>query len=262
MSEKMFNPAIIEMREARIGALRDPLFAVLEDVNWTVLPGEFWVVAGPQYSGKTDLLMHAAGLIAPGRGTCRVFDCPTQNFGEEQITDRLRIGFVFAGGKLFHQMTVAENVALPLRYQKNLAAEETARVVEVLLELLELTPFAGSTPANLAANWRQRAALARALALKPDLLLLDSPLAGLGMRHRLWLLKFLDQLWRGHEYFGPRPMTIVAATDDLRLWHHPQRRFAVVDDKRFTALGGWHEVETSRHPVVSELLAEPAETNT
>jgi ABC-type transporter Mla maintaining outer membrane lipid asymmetry ATPase subunit MlaF len=262
MSGKNFNPAVIEMREARISALRDPLFAVLEDVNWTVLPGEFWVVAGPQYSGKTDLLMHAAGLVAPMRGTCRVFDCPTQNFGEEQIADRLRIGFVFAGGKLFHQMTVAENVALPLRYQKNLALEETTRAVEVLLELLELTPFAGSTPANLALNWRVRTALARALVLKPDLLVLDNPLGGLGARHRHWLLKFLDQLWRGHEYFGPRPMTIVAAADDLRAWRHPQRQFAVVDEKHFAALGGWREVETSRHPVVNELLAEPAETNT
>jgi phospholipid/cholesterol/gamma-HCH transport system ATP-binding protein len=261
MSETAFNPALIEMRDVCIGALRDPSLAVLEGVNWTVLPGEFWVVAGPQHSGKTDLLLHAAGLMAPGRGVCRVFDCPTTDFGEAQLAERLRVGFVFAGGKLFERLTVAENVALPLRYQKNLAAEESARVVDVLLELLELTPFADLTPANLAANWRQRAALARALVLKPELLLLDNPLTGLGARHRLWLLKFLDQLWRGHEYFGARPMTLVVASDDLRGWRQAGRKFAVLDEKRFSALGEWSEVESARHPVVTELLAEPAGTN-
>jgi ABC-type transporter Mla maintaining outer membrane lipid asymmetry ATPase subunit MlaF len=117
------------------------------------------------------------------------------------------------------------------------------------------------TPANLAANWRQRAALARALVLKPELLLLDNPLTGLGARHRLWLLKFLDQLWRGHEYFGARPMTLVVASDDLRGWRQAGRKFAVLDEKRFSALGEWSEVESARHPVVTELLAEPAGTN-
>ena len=262
MNEAIFNPAVIEMRGTRIGALRDTTFAVLENVNWTVMPGEFWVVAGPPYSGKTDLLMHASGMIAPREGACRVFDCPTEELGDEQMAVRLRVGFVFAGGKLFHQLTVAENVALPLRYQKNLAPEESARAVDVLLELMDLAPFAHSTPANLAASWQQRAALARALVLKPDLLLLDNPFGGLAARHRHWLLKFLDQLWRGHDYFRARPMTIVATADDLRFWHHPQRKFAVLDEKQFSVLGGWREVSASRHPVVNELLAEPAETNT
>ena len=261
MSETVSNPAVIEMREARIGALRDASLPVLEGVNWTVLPGEFWVVAGPQYSGKTDLLMHAAGLMAPGQGTCRVFGCLAQDLGEGQLAERRRVGFVFAGGKLFHQLTVAENVALPLRYQKNLAAEEAARAVEALLERMELTPFANFTPASLAVNWRLRAALARALVLKPDLLLLDNPLVGLGARHRLWLLKFLDQLWRGHQHFRARPTTIVAATDDLRSWRHAGRKFALLDEKRYAVLGGWQDVESTRHPVVNELLAEPAETN-
>ena len=128
--------------------------------------------------------MHAAGLMTPAHGSCRIFGCDTDSFGEAQLAERLRVGFVFEGGQLFNHLTVAENVALPLRYQKNLTAAEAADVVRALLELLELTPFADSTPSNLAANWRQRAALARALVLKPELLLLDNPLAGLSVRHR------------------------------------------------------------------------------
>src|SRR5690242_12594143 len=167
-----FNPAVIEMRGVSIGALRDGALAILEDVNWSVQPGEFWVVAGQQYSGKSDLLMHAAGLVVPGHGSCRVFDCDTDSFGDAHLAERLRIGFVFAGGKLFNQLTIAENVALPLCYQKNLTLDEAGRAVEVLLELLELVPFAALLPSGVAANWRQRAALARALVLKPELLLL------------------------------------------------------------------------------------------
>ena len=260
MSEPIFNPAVIEMCGASITALHDASFPVLEDVNWSVLPGEFWVVAGPQQSGKSDLLMHAAGLMTPARGNCRVFGSATDSFGEAQLAERLRVGFVFAGGKLFNQLTIAENVALPLRYQKNLTAAEAARAVAVLLELLELAPFANFTPASLAANWRQRAALARALVLKPELLLLDNPLGGLGVRHREWLLKFLDQLWAGHEHFGGRPMTIVATTDDLLAWEHPRREFAVLEEKTFSALGAWAGVAAARNRVVKELLAEPVAT--
>ena len=257
MSEAAINSAVIEMRSVQVAALRDTEIAVLEDVNWSVLPGEFWVVAGPQHSGKSDLLLHAAGLMTPARGSCRVFGCETDAFGEAQLADRLRVGFVFADGKLFSQLTLAENVALPLRYQKNLTAAEADRAVEILLALLELAPFADITPANLSANWRRRAALARALILQPELLLLDNPLGGLDGRHRQWLLQFLDQLWHGHEHFGGRPLTLVAATGDLRAWRNPKRKFAVLDGTTFSVLGSWADVEATGNHAAKELLAEP-----
>ncbi len=258
MSETTFIPAVIEIHAASVTTLRDTTQTVLENVDWSVLPGEFWVVAGQPQSGKSDLLMTAAGLLLPARGSCCVFGCATNAFGEAQLAERLRVGLVFAGGQLFSQLTVAENVALPLRYRKNLSAAETARTVEVLLEMLELTPFADRTPANLAVQWRSRTALARALILKPELLLLDIPLAGLGTRARQWLLTFLDQLWRGHEWFGGQPMTLVASTDDFRPWRHTQRKFAVLDEKKFSALGAWSAVEAARSHAVKELLAEPS----
>jgi ABC-type transporter Mla maintaining outer membrane lipid asymmetry ATPase subunit MlaF len=260
MSEKVSPPPVIEMRDVQVAALRDTSLIVLEDVNWSVLPGEFWVVAGPPHSGKSDLLMHAAGLIAPVDGTCRVFGCEAKDFDEAKITDRQRVGFVFADGKLFNQLTIAGNVALPLRYHKNLAEAELERTVAALLELLELTPFASLMPGNVAAVWRQRAALARALALQPELLLLDNPNGGLIARHRQWLVNFLDQLWRGHEFFGGRTMTIVASTDDLRPWQHPQRKFAAVHDGNFSALGAWGGEEFDRNHTVNDLLAGAMET--
>jgi len=250
-----FHPAVIAMQDVNIATSRHASSVVLERVNWSVAPGEFWVVAGPQHSGKSDLLMSAAGLQTPLSGSCRVFGCETTAFGEAQLADRLRVGFVFEGGRLFNQLTLAENIALPLRYQKDLSATESARALEVYLELFELTPFAHLTPANVAANWRQRTALARALILQPELLLLDNPLGGLDRRHRQWLLQFLDQLWRGHASFGGRPLTLVVTTGDLRTWQHPQRQFAALDEKTFTVLGSWPGVESARTSAVRELLA-------
>ena len=257
MSENL-NSSVIEMRGVNVGAMRDFSLTVVADVDWSVAAGEFWVVAGQEHSGKSDLLMLAAGLMTPVAGSYKLYGIETKSFGEAELAERLRVGFVFQGGQLFSQLTIAENVALPLRYQKNLAAAEVARPVEVLLELLELKPFADSTPANVPVNWRQRAALARALILKPEVLLLDNPLGGLGVRHRQWLVSFLDQLWRGHESFGGQPLTLVVTTDDLRPWQDAQRKFALLRDQKFIPLGGWNEMEASADSVVKELLATSA----
>jgi ABC-type transporter Mla maintaining outer membrane lipid asymmetry ATPase subunit MlaF len=254
--------AAIEMRGVNVAAMRDASFNVVENVNWSVVPGEFWVVAGLEHSGKTDLLMLAAGLMPPAGGDFELFGRDTKMFGEAELAERLRVGFVFQGGQLFNQLTIAENIALPLQYQKNLSLTAAAHAARALLELLELSPLADVTPANIAANWRQRAALARALILQPEILLLDNPLAGFGARHRQWWLRFLDQLSRGHEFFGGRRLTIVASADDLRPWQNAWRKFALLHDQKFIPLGLWKEVEAADHPIVRELVATPLETAT
>jgi ABC-type transporter Mla maintaining outer membrane lipid asymmetry ATPase subunit MlaF len=254
------NPAAIEMRGVSVGTMRDTSFTVVEDVNWTVAPGEFWVIAGQQHSGKSDFLKMTAGLMAPVKGSYRLFGNETRTFGEAELPERLRLGFVFEGGQLFHHLTLGENVALPLQYHHNLSAGAAAREVQSLLDLMELAPLADVTPANVAADWLQRAALARALVLKPDVLLLDNPFRGLGARHLQWWLRFLDRLWRGHEWSGGRRMTMVATTDDLSHlagWENADRKFALLRDKKLIPLGSWRAVEATNDPVVKELLAMP-----
>jgi len=244
-------PPCIEMRGVHVPAMRDAAFMVVEDVNWSVTPGEFWVVAGQEDSGKSDLLMLASGLMPPAGGSFKLFGKDSKHF-EHEPELRLRLGLVFQGGQLFNQLTIAENVALPLRYQKNFTAAETAHEARSLLKLMELTPLADVTPANVAPNWRQRAALARALILRPEVLLLDNPQAGLGARHLHWWLRFLDELSRGHAHFGGEPMTLVVTADDLRPWQNVRRKFAVLREKKFIPLGAWNEVETSNDLVVKE----------
>lgn len=254
------NTAVIEMRGVSVSAMRDISFIVLEDVNWSVAPGEFWTVAGQQHSGKSDLLMLTAGLMAPAKGGCKLFGTEIQALDETKLTERLRVGFVFEGGQLFNHLTIRENTALPLQYHRDLPSREAAQAVQTLLDLLELTPLADITPPNISSNWRQRAALARALVLKPEVLLLDNPLAALGTRHLHWWLRFLDQLWHGHDWCGGRPMTIVVTTDDLRPWRNASRKFALLCDKKFLPLGSWNDVESADIQVVKELLAVPLET--
>jgi len=252
---------VIELYGADIVALRETTLRVLENVDWTVRAGEFWVVAGLSHSGKSDLLLHAAGLMVPVKGSGCVLGCDLREFGRSESAGRLRLGMVFADGKLFNQLTIAENVALPLRYHTNQTDEECAEAVARLLDGMELSPFANLTPANVPADWRLRAALARALVLRPELLLLDHPLGGVSTRHRDWLRNFLDQLWRGHALLGGQPMTIVATTEELRDWRHPQRQFAVLSEGRFMPLGAWDAEKFAQNPAAKELLSAPAETS-
>jgi ABC-type transporter Mla maintaining outer membrane lipid asymmetry ATPase subunit MlaF len=261
MSENQNLPAI-EMCDVVVTAMRDASFTVVEDVNWSVAAGEFWVIAGQEHSGKSDLLMLAAGLMAPASGSYKLFGNDPREFGDAELAERLRTGFVFQGGHLFNQLTIAENVALPLRYQMNYTPLEAARVVQPLLELMELTPLADVTPSNISANWRQRVALARALILKPELLLLDNPLAGLGGRPLQWWLRILEQLSHGHELFDHRPMTIIVTADDFRHWRNASRKYALLRDKQLVPLGVWQEVAAASDPLVKDLLAAPIETTT
>ena len=261
MSENQ-KTAVIEMHGVEVCSMRDTHLTALEDVNWTVAAGEFWVVAGQQQSGKSDLMMMTAGLMTPAKGSCKLFGIETQNFGESELADRLRVGFVFESGQLFNRLTIVENVALPLQYHRDLppgVAEEKARA---LLDLMGLKPLADITPSNVGLSWLKRAALARALILQPELLLLDNPLNGLGAHHAKWWLNFLDQLWRGHEFFGGKPMTIVATAEDLRAWKNDSRRFALLRDKKFGLLGSWKSVAADDDTIVMELMEASMETTT
>lgn len=258
MSETPNLPAI-EMRGVNVVAMRDASFNVVAGVNWLVAPGEFWVIAGTQHSGKSDFLKLAAGLIMPVKGSYKLFGFETQNLGEAELAKRLQVGFVFEGGQLFNQLTLRENISLPLQYHRDLTAAAAGPEVQTLLELLELADLAEVLPPHISSNWLQRAALARALILKPDLLLLDNPLSRLDARHLQWWLRFLNRLCRGHEWRGGKPMTLVATTNDLRPWQGAQRKFALLHDGKFSTLGSWNDVETAGDPVVKELLAVPVD---
>jgi ABC-type transporter Mla maintaining outer membrane lipid asymmetry ATPase subunit MlaF len=251
----------IEMRGVSIGALRDLNKVVVEDVNWSVAMGDFWVIGGLQGSGKSDFLMLTGGMTAPVSGTYCLLGQEMPIFEDHRLAERLRLGFVFENGQLFNHLTVAENISLPVRYHLKLSQTEVEAEVQNMLELTELTPWADSTPSTMARNWQRRAGLARALMLRPEVLLLDNPLAGLDLRHRAWWLNLLEQLSRGHDWMNRRPMTLIVTTNDLRLWRGHARQFAMLKDKHLVSLGDWARVEAASDDLVRELMVSVGQHN-
>lgn len=256
LATKTNQTPVIEMRGLGVASMKNPAITVAQNLNWTVNAGEFWVVGAPQHSGKSDFLMTTGGIMSPNAGTLTFLGETMPIFDESRMAHRLKLGFVFDGGQLIGSLTVAENIALPLRYHSRMSADEIeARVID-LLELTELTPWANLTPVNVARSWQQRAGLARALALSPEVLLLDSPLTGLDVRHMIWWQTFLGELVRGHSILNGRPLTIIATADDLRPWRRHLARVACLSKKQLLVLGDWAAVENCHEPDVKDLLQE------
>lgn len=249
---------VIAMQNVEVSSIRDFSRQMVTGVNWTVTAGEFWVLGGAQQTGKTDFLMLTAGLMPPTAGSYQLFGRETRDLGEAELAERLRVGFVFDHGQLFNHLTIAENIALPLRYHRNLDELEAEQGIQSLLDLLELRPLADALPLSLSRDWLKRAALARALVLHPHLLVCDHPLSGVGFRHRQWWVKFLDQLCQGHEQLGGQPLTVVISAEDVTPWNSPRRHFALLRDRQFFPLGSWSELIAD--PAVEELMFTRDET--
>jgi len=168
-------------------------FAALQDVSVAIPEGSLTALLGPSGSGKSTLLRVIAGLEQPESGRVLI--------GEEDVTDRPArtrgVGMVFQHYAAFKHMTVWDNVAFGLKIRKRPRAEVRQRVDE-LLELVQLEGLAKRYPAQLSGGQRQRMALARALAVEPDVLLLDEPFGALDARVRkelrAWLRRLHDEV--------------------------------------------------------------------
>ncbi len=246
----------LEMEGVTVVSLQDPRVVVAEEVNWTVNRGDCWVIAGFQGSGKSDFLMLAGGLMAPKAGEYRFFGERMPIFEDSRVKERLRLGLVFDNGQLLSRNTIRENVALPLQYHHNVREQEVDGEVMRILEAMDLTAFADNLPGALARSVQKRAGLARALALKPEVLLVDNPLGGLDLRHTGWWLTFLDELSRGHVLLDNRPVTLIVTSADLLPWKSGPRRFALLSNKRLRVLGDWAQVEAAQEELLREMLTE------
>jgi ABC-type transporter Mla maintaining outer membrane lipid asymmetry ATPase subunit MlaF len=236
---------VIEMRDVAVGALRDQSRVVAKGIYWKVAAGEYWAVAGLQGAGKSDFLLMTAGLMPPAAGDYYFLGERMPIFEAGRLPHRLRLGLVFDGGQVFHHLTVFENVALPLCYHQNRTLAEAEEEVARWLEAMELAPWQDGAPGSLGRSWQKRVGLARALTLRPEVLLLDNPLAGLDPRQRAWWLDWLDQLARGHELLDRRPVTLVVTAGDLRPWRERARQFAVLQDRRLNVLGTRAQIEAA-----------------
>lgn len=153
---------------------------VMKDLNFTIGHGDIFIIMGGSGCGKSTLMRHLLGLEEPAAGEVFYGD---QNFTAADAAQRnallKRLGVMYQGGALFSSMTLAENIALPLGLYTNLGPEEIRSNVSYKLALVGLAGFEAFYPSEISGGMNKRAAIARAMALDPEILFLDEPSAGL-----------------------------------------------------------------------------------
>ncbi|MDO9596943.1 MAG: ATP-binding cassette domain-containing protein [Azoarcus sp.] len=201
---------------------------VHEDLDLDVRRGEILGVVGGSGTGKSVLLRTIVGLNRPAAGSVRVFaeDLLTLDPAQRSRVER-RFGVLFQQGALFSSLTVCENVALPLVEHAGLTPPEAARLAALKLALAGLPPHAAEKyPSDLSGGMIKRAALARALALDPDILFLDEPTAGLDP---IGAAAFDQLILTLRDALG---LTVFLVTHDLDTLYTITDRVAVLSRKR------------------------------
>jgi len=219
------------------------------DISFCLYRGEILGIVGGSGSGKTTLLREMIGLRQPDYGSVTVFG-ETPGAGEgPSNTMRERCGVLFQGGALFTALTVFENVALPMRELRQLDEDMITRLVCLKLDMVGLQPHDGHrTPAELSGGMVKRAALARALALEPELLFLDEPTSGLDPIARDSFVELLAGL---RKELG---LTAVMVSHDLETLLALCDRIAVLADQTLVAIGPPDEVRRDPHPFIQHFF--------
>jgi len=220
-------------------------FVVHRDLNLQVQRGEIMSLVGGSGSGKTTLLRQMVGLERPSRGEVRVFGVPLHTPAAAAADTHKRWGMLFQEGALFSALTVYDNIALPLR---ELRAFEEGLIHELVMAKLAMVGIeprhAAKMPSDLSGGMVKRIALARALALEPELLFLDEPTAGLDPDRSESFVKLIQDL---HRELG---LTVVMVTHDLDTLVSLSQRVAVLCEQRLVIVGTLDEVVHNTHPFI------------
>jgi len=242
--------AVIDIRglNTRFGSA-----VVHENVNLSVRPGEIFSLVGASGCGKSTLLRETLVLQRPVSGSIRVFGREVVGLNDEDALPlRRRWGVMFERGALFSSLTVTENVAMVLREHTPLGPALIDEIAAVKIALTGLPPDAGPKyPSELSGGMRKRAALARALALDPELLLLDEPTAGLDPLSASGIDELVHQL---RDALG---LTIMMVTHDLDLLWRAADRVAVLGNGHILGIGTMNELSQSADPLIREYFYGP-----
>lgn len=226
---------------------------VHEDVSLTIHRGEIFAIAGGNGSGKSTLLREIIGLLAPSSGSIRLFGIDSRDLERVDMKAvHRRFGVMFQHGALFSSMTLAENVAVPLREHTRLDGWLLHDLVAVKIAMVGLPPdSAGKYPSELSGGMRRRAALARAIVMDPELLFLDEPTAGLDP---MIAAAFDDLVLHLKNVLG---LTVVMVTHDLDSLWRIATRVAVLGNRKVLAVGSMQELSQSQDHAVHEYFHGP-----
>ena len=219
---------------------------VHDGLDLDVYRGEVLGIVGGSGTGKSVLLREIVGLLRPAAGSIRVFGTDMLNApeAEHQAVER-RWGVMFQDGALFSALSVAENVEVPLRGLPGLGAATRRALAELKVSMVGLPPNAcDKFPSELSGGMRQRAALARALALDPEIVFLDEPTAGLDPIGAADFDNLIKELQR------TLGLTVFLVTHDLDSLHAICDRIAVLAEKKVLVTGTMAEMLKVDHPWV------------
>ena len=221
---------------------------VMQELAFQVQRGEIFVIMGGSGSGKSTLLKHLIGLREPAKGEI-LFDGADFGHADESARRGMlrRMGVLFQNGALWSGLTLAENVALPMEAYTELPPKAIAEVVSLKLALVGLRGFEAYYPSAISGGMRKRAALARAMALDPEVLLFDEPSSGLDP---ITASRLDDLILQLRSSFGT---TIVVVSHDLSSIFKIADRAGFLDigQKTMTALG--NPTDLRNHPPSEEV---------
>jgi phospholipid/cholesterol/gamma-HCH transport system ATP-binding protein len=222
---------------------------ILHGINFDVQRGETLVILGGSGSGKSTLLRTLVGLEIPSSGEVWIRG---KNFvaisDAERDEIRKKLGMSFQGGALFGSMTVGENVALPLREHTKLEEPTVEIMVRLKLDQVGLSGFEDFLPSQLSGGMKKRAAVARALAMDPEILFFDEPSAGLDPIIAAGIDQLILELKKAFH------MTIIVVTHELASAFLIADRMVLINKGDLVASGTVTEMRNSKHPRVRQFL--------
>jgi len=222
---------------------------VLHGISFEVQRGETLVILGGSGSGKSTLLRALVGLEKPGSGEVWIKGVNIAQASEGELAEiRKKMGVSFQGGALFGSMTVGDNVALPLREHTRLEESTIEIMVRIKLEQVGLASFEGFLPSQLSGGMRKRAAVARALAMDPEILFFDEPSAGLDPIIAAGIDQLILELKRAYT------ISMVIVTHELASAFLIADRMLLIDRGNIIAAGTKAEVAASTDPRVRQFL--------
>jgi phospholipid/cholesterol/gamma-HCH transport system ATP-binding protein len=223
---------------------------VLDNISLTIGKGKTTVVIGPSGCGKTVLIKHFIALLRPSLGEVYFRNQRIDNISEGELNKvRTHFGFLFQGGALFDSLNVFENIIFPIRqHYKVINWDEIEELVKAKLAIVGLDGFQNYYPANLSGGQRKRVALARAIAMSPEVILYDEPTTGLDPIRADIINELILKLQR------ELGVTTVVVTHDMTSAYKIADRIIMLHNGKIVADGDADHIRNHPHPVVQQFI--------